>query len=532
VNRLRKLWVPNLRDDRTIAVLLAVLTVVLLTATAPDIGLTWDEPAYIVASESYAAWMAKLFTRPRYALSAESIRHYWAVNHEHPPLNKVWGGLIWSVARFVLDDLTAHRLGNIVLVGVLVALLYRLVSEELNETAGLAAVGALLTMPRFFFHAHLAALDVPAAFVVFVTVFAFWRTREQESPAWDVLMGGIWGLAMATKINAVLLLPAMLLWAVLVQRRRYLFRRIVLMGIIGLPLSLGVWPWLYREFVPRLIEYVLFITVDHWPIGQYYLGRFYMPPPWHFCFVITLAVVPLTTTVLYVLGIIRVARQEALRAFGGLLVICALVPLLALAIGQTMVYDNDRLFMPAFPFLAALAGVGFDWLVRALRGRALALAAVTIVAFAPHVILAADLHPHLLSYYSEAIGGLPGAVRMGLETTYWCETYAEALPYLNAHARPGDAVWVENWSHDVLFYYQLHGLLDDRLRVAQPRRGSSVFYREGIAGHEIFLDDADFVVVQYRQTGFRDETKDWLQGRKPVHQLNHRGIPLLEIYEQ
>lgn len=548
-----------LRDDRAIAALLAVLTVVLLAATTPDIGLTWDEPAYIVASESYAAWVARLFTVPRYALSAEGIQRYWEVNHEHPPLDKVWCGLVWSVARRVLDDLTAHRLGNIVLTGAQVALLYRLVAGELTKTAGLAAAGALLTMPRYFFHAHLAALDVPAAFAVFATVYAFWRTRERESPAWDVLVGGVWGLAMACKINAILVPPALLLWAVLVRRRRYLFRRIVLMGFIGLFIFLGTWPWLYREFVPRLLEYVLFVTVDHWPIGQYYLGRFYMPPPWHFPFVMILAVMPLATTALYVLGMIRAARRGPLRAFGGLLVICALAPLLAPAVGQAKVYDNDRLFMPAFPFLAALAGVGFDWLAQALRvltqrrtvGRlsregalrgpaelgfsmasALALGAVTVVAFAPHVLLAADLYPHLLSYYSEAIGGLPGAVRLGLETTYWSETYAEALPYLNAHARPGDAVWVESWSHDVLFYYQLHGRLDDRLRIAWLQPGSSVFRREGIVGYEISLDDADWIVVQYRQTGLRDETVDWLRGRNPVYQLSYRGVPLLEIYEQ
>jgi 4-amino-4-deoxy-L-arabinose transferase-like glycosyltransferase len=231
-------------DDRVIAVLLATATVALLAATAPDIGLTWDEPAYMVASESYVAWVGRLFAQPHYALSAEGIRQYWTPNHEHPPLDKVWSGLVWIVARALFDDLTAHRLGNILLVGALVALLYGLVAGEVNRTAGLAAVGALLTMPRFFFHAHLAALDVPAAFAVFGTVYAFWRTRERTAPGWDVLLGVIWGLALAFKINALLVLPTLLLWVLLVRRQRHLFRRLVLMGIVGLPVFLGVWPWL------------------------------------------------------------------------------------------------------------------------------------------------------------------------------------------------------------------------------------------------------------------------------------------------
>ena len=203
------------RDDRAVAVLLGALAIALLTATAPHIGLTWDEPAYISASESYVAWFWRLITWPRYALSAQGIEEHWTANHEHPPLDKVWCGLVWSVARFLFDDLTARRLGNIILAGALVALLYHLVAKEIRRTAGLATVGALLTMPRFFLHAHLAALDVPAAFVVFGTVFAFWRTRERRALSWDVWMGIIWGLAMATKINAIFVPLTLLVWTLI-----------------------------------------------------------------------------------------------------------------------------------------------------------------------------------------------------------------------------------------------------------------------------------------------------------------------------
>jgi hypothetical protein len=91
---------------------------------------------------------------------------------------------------------------------------------------------------------------------------------------------------------------------------------------------------------------------------------------------------------------------------------------------------------------------------------------------------------------------------------------------------------VQRWSHDVLFYYQLHGLLDDGLRIAWPKEASTAFYREGITGYEISLHEADFVVLQYRQTGFDRELVDWLRGREPVSQQSHRGIPLLEIYVQ
>jgi len=271
-----------------VAVGLAMLTVDVLVATAPDIGLTWDEPAYIAASESYVTWVDAFVSRPRYALGDEGIERYWMLNHEHPPVDKVWSGMIWRAARYVLDDLTAHRLGNMILAGALIGLLYVMVGRELGHVAGLASAGALITMPRFFFHAHLAALDVPAAFAITAVVYSFWRTKKRQGYRWDVWLGIVWGLAMAVKINAIVIPPTLFLWTLLFRRRLYLFRRLVIATLIGLPLPLLIWPWMYRQFVPRLLEYILFTTVDHWEIGQWYLGRLYLPPPWHFPFAITL----------------------------------------------------------------------------------------------------------------------------------------------------------------------------------------------------------------------------------------------------
>lgn len=219
---------------------------------------------------------------------------------------------------------------------------------EVDYTAGLAAVGALVTMPRLFFHAHLADLDVPAAVSVFGTVFVFWRTKENPSLKADLALGIARGLALAIKINAVFVLPILLLWMLAFFRRAYLFRRLISMGATGPLLFLAIWPCLYHQFWPRLIEHILFVTVDHWKIGQFYLGQFYMRPPWHFPFVMILTVVPLSVTLLYVWGSWHVWTIRRLRVLGGLLVLCALVLLITLSTRKSMVYDNGRLLMPVF----------------------------------------------------------------------------------------------------------------------------------------------------------------------------------------
>jgi hypothetical protein len=88
-------------------------------------------------------------------------------------------------------------------------------------------------------------------------------------------------------------------------------------------------------------------------------------------------------------------------------------------------YDQDRLFLFAFPLLSTLAGFGFAIIFSrfpetaanaAMLGFALWSAVPTVV-----------YHPFQLSYYNEAIGGLRGAEKLGLEATDWGDTLDPSL---------------------------------------------------------------------------------------------------------
>jgi hypothetical protein len=294
-------------------------------------------------------------------------------------------------------------------------------------------------------------------------------------------------------------------------------------------------------------EYILFMTVDHWEIGQFYLYQFYMPPPWHFAFVMIAAVVPLALMLAAVLGTWQSWKDKGNggRALGVLFLLNALLPVVVLAIGKSMVYDNDRLMMPAFVFLAALAGVGIDWALgqvsRALKARQREKlipylgAGLLALAFLPQLIAAATLYPHLLSYYSASVGGLRGATALGLETTYWCETYNETLDFINANAEPGDSVWVDPYSNDVMTYYQLQGQLRDDVLILMPEWGSTVFGNQARLRKANFAW-AEFIVLQYRQTGLVEGghgygVLDWVSEETPDIQVAHNGIPLVEVYD-
>lgn len=526
------------QTDKIFVLLLGVFTVLLLVVTAPQIGLTWDEPTYMVAAEMYPQWYAELFTRPSYALSTEGIARYWSTSHEHPPLSKVWSGFVWLGARHFLDDLTAHRLGNMLLAGVLVMLLYQLIARSYGSVAGLVATFALLTMPRFFFHAHLAAIDVPVTAMIFAVFYAFWLGHDHADFKWTLLLGLIWGLALTTKITALFIPPIVLsAWVVIFQRRRYLFIRLAFMVLIGVGLFLFSWPWLYHGLLKHLTDDVGFMTINRSPVEQYYLGELYTPPPWHFPFIITIAVIPFTILLLTMVGTLSMLGHREDRPLVGLLLMAIFVSLAIFTTGLGQVFDNERFMMPVFPFLAALTGIGFIRTIpiaeKFLAGRKLRLrkhllvTMMIAVAFVPHVLLAYDLYPHLLSYYSEAIGGVYGAKRLGLETTYWCETYREVLPYLNTHVRHGAVINAE--CQDVLIYYQLHGLLRPDLQIANGPKAVPAF--PGFRLNRSTFKEADYVIVQNRQSGFYRPLRLWMQERNPIYEVKYRKLSLISIYE-
>jgi hypothetical protein len=151
---------------------------------------------------------------------------------------------------------------------------------------------------------------------------------------------------------------------------------------------------------------------------------------------------------------------------------------------------------------------------------------MVIVMFVPHLLLAYDLYPHLLSYYSEVIGGAYGAKFLRLETTYWCDTYSEILSYLNTHAKHGAVVWAE--CLDVLIYDQLHGQLRRDLQIADGPNAVTAF--PDFRPNPSTFKEADYVVIQNRQSGLYRALRTWMQTREPIYEVKYRSLSLIRVY--
>jgi len=294
------------------------------------------------------------------------------------------------------------------------------------------------------------------------------------------------------------------------------------------------WPWLWYDFGSHLREYFDY-HLHHYPVSVTYFGRIYQHAPWHYPFVMAAITTP-TMVLLLVVGGLGGWGVKGLRDWlppaSCLLLLSALFHLLPFALPGTPKYNGIRLFLPAFPFLAGLAGIGFGrlsaWLGMKLEGweplRDIPNVPlkVTVVLglflLLPGVVGIARLHPYHLSYYNALIGGLKGAVRHGFEPTYWGETYLSAVPFFNAQAPPGARIYVRPpGATATLQVYQNLGLLRADLQ---------------LTGDDREAQEADFAVFHTHDVELNDWTRTLLSQARPVHATERDGVPLLVIYDR
>lgn len=407
------------------AALLAVGLLAALLASAGNLGFARDEGFYYHAALDYQRWFDELFDDPTAALSRESIDRHWRYNHEHPALMKTLFGFSWRVFHQRLGWLRpskALRLPGMLMAALCVYLAVIWGWRIFGPLAAIAAGVLLAAQPRFFYHAHLACFDVPVAAMWLATVYAYWRA--QRSRRWAVLAGVIFGLCLATKLNAFFIPPllvahhlAMLWW----ERRRGDRRRpwvpmsLVWMALIGPVVFFAHWPWIWHDSADRIGFYLGFHRA-HPHYNMEYFGEtvFGPPTPASFPFVMTALTLPATTLLLALVGLaLRVKglvlglrpspeaaedeapdpsetarpepglsadegeRREATRLEGPsgtgslgtdlLVLLCLLWPMAIIAWPTVPIFGGTKHWLPSMPFVALLAGFGLSRAAGELR---------------------------------------------------------------------------------------------------------------------------------------------------------------------
>ncbi len=361
---------------------------------------------------------------------------------DYPPLGRLPGAVSNALLSRLapaegrpLYSVSYARVGTAIVFGLLAALVTFSTQRLCGPIAGLFAGLSLIFMPRVFGHAHLASVETMMNLTYAACVFGIVLLlghRDQLRAKDGIWPGVLLGLALLTKIQAIFLPPLLTVW-ILWNWRKNGISTLLVLALTSFAVFLLGWPWLWSDPFSRFFQYFA-QTTDRVTLYCYYFGQRYADKavPWHYPFVMFAVTTPIVTLALGMNGLIF--RQEPadkrepaplvpLNGRGRQLLAGAIVlPLVVFAIPGVAVYDGERLFLVVWPIFALFVGIGAQRLYESARLRSGALVAGILTAVAilgePGYSLL-RIQPCYLSYYSPLIGGLSGAVKLGLEPTYW-----------------------------------------------------------------------------------------------------------------
>ena len=497
-----------------------------LLASVRNLGYARDEGFYFHAARTYGKWFQLLLDNPEEALGRSGVDSYWQENHEHPALMKSLFALsqrffegVWFQERG-----TAYRFPAMVLAALTVALLFAWGRRTYGRGGGLVAALAFGCMPSVFYHSHLACFDLPiTAFWLFVA-YAYHRSFSTRSLPWGIVCGILYGLALETKHNSWLLPPALcahvLLLHVLELKKPWrpdwyrvrIPSALVFMLLLAPPIFYGLWPWIWRDTYPRLVEYVQF-HLQHVYYNIEFLGHTYFKPPFPrgYAWLMTLATVPATTLWLAAIGAVSAGgcyfRQRSSRARSraapelpqespvkpaargatALWLLCIVSSYAVWFSTGTPIFGGTKHWMPAYPFLALLSGQGFAWLqgvlapllerwlaARAARYRWLAELALGACLLAAPATMTWHVHPWGLSAYTPLVGGTPGAATLGLNRSFWGYSTGALQSQIDALAVDNARVYIHDTAMDSFKMLQRDGRLRSDLRPWTTVAGSDL----------------------------------------------------------
>ena len=438
------------------AVAVAFGIAALLVGTAGDYGLTLDEPIYIGSAGRLADWFADTLASGPGRIGAnfrdERLQEVWAFarpQNYNLPVPVLLSCVGHQISRHWLSPLVSYRFGHCLLMAATVGVLFGCLASSHGWQVACVSAGSLLGMPHVFVHAHLNTTDAALSCFWVLTILGW--LHAGSSWRGGLLPAIACGLGLATKATFVLLPPLLMLWLLLFRRWAW-WRAAVLICLLSPLVMLLFCPMWWAAPLSRGLEYfrTVFRADEVWKIEVYYLGQTYIagvnPIPWHNGLVLPAVTTPPWTLLLALLCAVQWIRLRDART--GLWSKAALVLPFLRMLPNTPAHDGVRLMLPSICCLAPLAGFGFAGLVDRIRvtttgpSHRVVRWLLVVLLLAGGAVAVVSMHPYEMSYYSEGIGGLAGASRLGFEVSYWFDALTPtALEDIQQHLPPGSRVW-------------------------------------------------------------------------------------------
>ncbi len=399
---------------------------------APHIGTAWDEPDNIHSAGVYYNFLLHGFDQS-FLTSRESTASYWdgKIFTQEPSLARYppvpnYVGMIVALAgekigiihhpRGVLE---AFHVASGAFFGVLVASMFAwgiLIGLSLHTSILVAAVTFLT--PTLFGYGFSNIKDIAQTALFSVSLYALVYGSIRTNPKWHVFGGILWGLALASKFNAVYVPLIWGAWMVgmLIRKShgaklRVRFMRfisgsipLIMSGItilgIGIITTFCFWPYLWVDPAGKLAQVAAYFTSVGRGYRIYWDGIYYIVGAgeslWWYPVANFFLVTPLPILVAGLVGMIvgmlsvvgflsrrRLIPSPVSPRMGSLMLIWITLPLLRIVLPTAAFYDGIRHFLEILPAFILLAGIGAEFV-----GRWLMVVLSRNLRIRPHAVLA------------------------------------------------------------------------------------------------------------------------------------------------
>lgn len=436
----------------------------------------------------------------------------------------------------LLDPFDGFHAVNLFLGAALILVLHTFARPRFGRAAALAAILLLFLSPRVVCDLMANIKDFPTMVLYSITVVAAFAAIERGSVRGVLGAGALWGLALATKANA-LFLPAIPL-AVLALggapdawrgRRRALALALAAAAALGFAVLVASWPYLWADPIDRLVTHFRYIAHQ-----KFQTRAESVAPPLEALLFTT----PLPFLALFVAGLVPIARRARARDRAALLPLAWIAVVVArLHIPGAVNFDGVRHFLELFPALAVVAAMGVAWLIEQagrLQSGPARVALRAAVLCVPLTSMAWSLvrsHPFEIAYWNALIGGLAGAQdqRMAQSCDYFGTSYRLGLDWLNENALPGSALAVPLMEHTVRLVAPERLRADvELLPVAAPLSQTRV---RGLARIREAAERRDvYVMFVPRDDWINPVMSHFLRNERPIETWDLDGVPVLLMY--
>ncbi len=483
--------------------------------------ITWDEPENYFVGRIYLniLWTQSLGPlRNPTSLRIPQALPFRADTHweRYPPLAITlasFSSLVWSEWLHLTDPVSAHHMVVVLFSALAVYATYAM-GLELTGSVFLGGIAALILAlsPIFLGHSQVNIKDVPQAALFTLSVWLGMRAIRANTLHLYLVAGVVWGLAMATKFNAVFVPIILGIWFIVQKKNRLSVRQIGYFthyGIVGMVVLCVFWPWIVTDPVRNIRMIVQYVGEVGRGLPVLFDGILYIAgvdvPWWYAPSVIALQTPPVVLLFIFV-GIIASAlgMQAGVARKRIIVFIWIGVVFGRYMVPHMIIYNGARHVMEVLPALALLAMFGVEWLVKT-GARWVSIQTVKTLCLVVLVValgyVAMRMHPYESMYFN-IFAGESKKVSETFDFDYWGFSVGELVTKVNNVARGTDATVYVAWLNFPSAYFP-----DNTLAFVQSE-----------------TEGADFIIIPNSQNFFEGAIAYWNTHGKVVSTVARNDV--------